>query len=109
MAQFMIHHDVVDSPFLRGYIREIVEEFEHLLPENSPLTVHIKRTSRRLFCADIRAKLFGRPIVVSAVDTDLFLALARARRHLLRQMEDSKGLRTDRIRHRRSRSAFKSA
>lgn len=88
MAQLLMKHDIVDSPFLRRHIADNVEEIETILPEGAPLTVQIKRVSRHLFGAHLRSRLLGREVIVRAYDTDLFQALNRARRHLLQQIGD---------------------
>ncbi len=98
MAQLMLNHDIVDSPFLRQHIEENVEEIETLVPEGTPVKVQLKRISKRLFGADLRLLLFGRWIIVRTHDTDLFHAVNRARRHLLRQVDDAKGFQRDRHR-----------
>jgi ribosome-associated translation inhibitor RaiA len=98
MAQLVLNHDIMDNDFLRRQIAENVEEIETLVPRGTPVHVQLKKISKRLFGADMRLRLFGRWIIVRTHDTDLFHALNRARRHLLRQVDDAKGIRRSRIR-----------
>ncbi len=100
MAQLTMNADIMDSPSLRQHIAENVEEIEMILPEGSPLNVHIKRVSRHLYSANLRAHLLGRELVVRAYDSNLFRALNRARRHLLRQVDDVRHQRLDEVRRR---------
>jgi ribosome-associated translation inhibitor RaiA len=92
-------NSVMDSPPLRNHIEAILEELETLLPDESPLTISVKRVSKRLFGADIRARVFGRQLVVHTQDTDLLHALTRARRHLIRQIEEVRSERRYKLRH----------
>lgn len=98
MAQLVLNHDILDSEFLRQHIAENVQEIETFLPRGTSVHVQLKKISKRLFGADLRLRLFGRWIIVRTHDTDLFHALNRARRHLLRQVDDAKGIRRSRIR-----------
>jgi ribosomal subunit interface protein len=98
MAQLVLNHNIMESEGLRQHIAENVEEIETLVPRGTPVHVHLKKISKRLFGADVRLRLFGRWIIVRTHDTDLFHALNRARRHLLRQVDEAKGIRRARVR-----------
>ena len=99
MAQLNLNRNIVDSASLRKHIEENVEEIETLVPSGTQVMVQLKQISNRLFGADLRLRLFGRWIIVRTHDTDLFHALNRARRHLLRQVDDAKGMERRRVRH----------
>jgi ribosome-associated translation inhibitor RaiA len=99
MAQLMLTQDFSNQPELRDHLRQNIEDLEMLLPEESPVTVRIKKISKHVFGADVRARLMGRLIVVSAQGTDVFQALSRARKHLMRQIEDIRGRKRNRLRH----------
>lgn len=102
MAQLMMQQDIIDSPSLRLQITKNVEDIELVLPEGAPLIVHIKRVSKHLFGAHFRARLLGRQVVVRAYDQNLFHALSRARKSLLRQVDDIRQLRREEARPRRT-------
>lgn len=100
MAQLMLNADILDTPSLRQHLATSVQEIETILPDGAPLIVHIKRVSKHLFGAHFRARLFGRQVVVRAYDANLFSAVNRARRGLLRQVDNVKGLSRDETRRR---------
>ncbi len=103
MAQLMLNPEIVDSPDLRRHIAERIEEIETVLPEGASLKVHLKRVSRHLFGARLHSRLFGREVVVRVYDANIFHALNRARRHLLRQVDDVRHEKRDRIRLRHAK------
>jgi ribosome-associated translation inhibitor RaiA len=111
MAQLTMNVDLIDDPLLREQSRETIrkhieesfDEIEMLLPEDSPLILHIKKISKDLFGAHFRTRLFGRQVVVKAYDENLLSAVNRARRHLLRQVDDVRLHRRNEIRRRRTR------
>ena len=87
MAQLMLPHDIVNNPLLRRVLSRSAEEIEMSLPSDTRLIVHLKKASKRLYDANLRAKLFGQTVVVTVQDTDIFHAINRARRQLFRQVE----------------------
>lgn len=100
MAQLMMKSDILATPLLREHIASNVEEIETILPKGSPLIVQIQRISKNLFGAHFRVRLFGRQIVFRVQDTNIFSAVVRARRGLLRQVDDVKSLSRELTRHR---------
>jgi ribosome-associated translation inhibitor RaiA len=103
MAQLVMKHDIVDNPQLRQHVADNVAEIQDNLPTGAPLTVHIRRISKHLFGANVRVRMLGRDLVVRSYDTDLMLALAKARRHLLRQVDDLRHFHRAENRQRRPR------
>lgn len=106
MAQLNVQHDVVDSPMLREHIEKNVADIETVLPDGTSVIVSLKRVSRTLFSADLRTKGFKRSLIVSEQDTNLFQALSRAKRLLMRQIEEVQKMERDRRRGRHMRHAL---
>jgi len=103
MAQLMMNHDIVDNPLLRRHIAEDIDEIETILPDGANLIVHVKRVSRELFAACFRSRLLGREVIVRAYDTDIFQALNRAKKNLMRQVDDVRHAKRDRARLRQAK------
>jgi hypothetical protein len=103
MAQLVMKHDVVNQPLLRQTIAENVAEIQDNLPSGAPLTVHLRRVSKHLFGANMRVRMLGRELVVRSYDADLMQALLKARRHILRQVDELRHFRRGEERQRRPR------
>jgi hypothetical protein len=103
MAQFTLTTDILDKPSLREHIDTSLADIETLLPEGTSLILHLKRVSKHLFGAHYRVRLWGRQVVVRAYDDNIFRAVNRGRRHLLRQIDDARLLHRDEVRQRRLR------
>ncbi len=72
---------------LKDHIERKVAEIEEFLPQNSWVAVSVRRQALKIFSADLRAKVFGRWLSVSAQGDNLHATLNEARRHLLRRVE----------------------
>lgn len=104
MAQLNLQHDVVDSALLRDQIDKSIEEIEMMLPEGTAVSIHLRRESKSLFAANFRIRLFNKILVVTEEDSNLFQALNRAKKHLLRQINSIQKKHRDMKRdHRRNR------
>ena len=107
MLQLKLKADVHDSELLRRHIElaaeDIAAEIEAAVGDDVPISFVVKRIAKNIFGVDLHARLFGRLLVVSDQDTNLFQAVSHARRHLLRQIGDLKHQRLDKIRRRSSR------
>lgn len=104
MLQLKLSPEVHDSELLRTHIESNADEIEAAVGDDVPLAFNVKRIARHVFAIDLRARLFGRLLVVHEQDENLFQAVTRARRHLLRQISDLRRQRIDKIR--RPRYAF---
>jgi ribosome-associated translation inhibitor RaiA len=103
MAQFTIPADILEIPSLREHVDHQLEEIETILPEGTSLILHLKRVSKNLFGAHFRVRLLGRQVVITSTDDNVFRALNRGRRDLLRQISDVRHLHRDETRPRRAR------
>lgn len=103
MAQLTSTADILGIPSLREHIDNSLEEIETVLPEGTPLILHLKRVSRHLFGAHYRVNLCGRQVVVRAYGESAFTAINRGRRNLLRHIGDVRHLHRDEARQRRIR------
>lgn len=106
MAQLKLDRDIVKTDGLVHFIEENFGEVESALPgdyDESALSLRLRRESKRAFSADFHARLFGRLLVVSASDANVFQAINRARRHLIRQIEELRRAKRQEVRHRPGR------
>lgn len=106
MLHLKLASDVHDSDLLRTHIESNAEEIQAVIGDEIPLSVHVKRIAKDVFAIDFHTRLFGKMLVVSEKDSNLFQAVTRARRHLLRQIGDVRKLRLDKARRRSPRYAF---
>lgn len=106
MAQLMLNPEILDSADLRQHLAVNIEEIENVLPVGALLKIHIKRVSRHLFGAHVHSRLFGRDVMVRSYDSNLFQAINRARRQLLRQVDDVRHEKFDRVRLRHAKRRF---
>lgn len=103
MTQLTVTPDILETPSLREHIDQSLENIETVLPVGASLILHIKKISKHLFGAHFRVRLCGREVVVRAYDDNVFRALNRGRRGLLRQIGDVRSQHRDETRPRRAR------
>lgn len=103
MLQLKLASDVHDSDLLRRHIEDNADEIESTIGDDVPLSVSVKRIAKNFFAIHLHARLFGRLFVVEEEDTNLFHAVTRARRHLLRQVTE---IRHQRLRQMRRARAY---
>lgn len=104
MVQLKVNGAIPNSPELRQHIEENLGEIEVALPKNSQLWVHVRMASKRVFAAAFRIRVLGRMLVVTAQDENVFQAINRARRQILRQLESVRSQHRNRDRSRLRRS-----
>lgn len=103
MTQLTITADILETPSLREHIDHSLEDIQTVLPEGTSLILHVKKISKHLFGAHFRVRILGRQVVVRAYDANIFRALNRGRRDVLRQIGDVRLMHRDETRPRRAR------
>lgn len=100
MAQLKFQGSISVTPELRWHIDENIDEVENALPSDSQLNVHVRKSSKHLYSAELRTRVLGRMLIVKEEDPDLFQAVSRARRQILRQIEAVRTRQRERQRNR---------
>lgn len=103
MAQLKVQHDVVETPVLLNHIERNVADLEASLPEDSAITVNLRQISKHVYTADVKATVFHKFFKVSMEDSNVLLAITRAKRSLLRQVDSLRNKKRDKQRGRHGR------
>ncbi|MCB0367107.1 MAG: ribosome-associated translation inhibitor RaiA [Bdellovibrionaceae bacterium] len=83
----IISEDFDLTPAIREGIKEKVDQVnEHLRKEHS-VSVYLSKTSDQLFTVRMNVRLGKKNITSSDTDRDFYAALAKAKDHLIRQVD----------------------
>jgi ribosome-associated translation inhibitor RaiA len=98
--QTTISNGIAKSAILEAHLDHARREIEAVLPEHSNVSFHIKKAAPNVYEVDMRARLRGRFLSVSARQSNLLSAITQARRHLTRKIEETIEIQRDRNRKR---------